>query len=206
MSSKGHWGQLRETINKVFGSSDIFLLHFLTIQRCICCVFCGRCCCWGNVWLSEIGLFHAAYSQYCEERQRACSSMMKSPLPAWRFKLDCGVLSEAACAQGGQLSSLLPQTGILSTWQTSKSGVTLQSHAVIKEKYLCHNSRARFLILSLPRFLQKGVREASDLTFVSFSGRLLHRFKSSSGLVCVEVGKKGGKMKMWTACTAKREK
>lgn len=90
---------------------------------------------------------------------------MKSPLPAWRFKLHCGVLSEAACAQGGQLSSLLPQTGILSTWQTSKSGVTLKSHAVIKKKYLCHNSSALFLILSLLRFLQKGVRVDSDLTF-----------------------------------------
>lgn len=96
---------------------------------------------------------------------RACSSMMKSPLPAWRFNLYCGVLSEAACAQDGQLSSLQPQTGILSTWQTSKSGVMLQSHAVIKKKYLCHNYSALFLMLSLLRYLQKGVREASDLTF-----------------------------------------
>lgn len=116
-----------------------------------------RCYCWWNVGLSELGLFHAVYSQYREERQRECSSMMKSPLPAWHLNRYCGLLSETACTQGGQLSSLLPQTGILSTWQTSKSGVTLKSHAVIKK--VCTSVTTTMLSFSFfPSFasLRKG--------------------------------------------------
>lgn len=74
----------------------------------------------------------------------ACVQQHDEITAAWLLKLYCGVPSEAACAQGGQLSSLLPQTGILSTWQTSKSGVTLKPHAVMKKKYLCHNCSALF--------------------------------------------------------------
>lgn len=57
----------------------------------------------------------------------------------------------------GQLSSLLPPTGILSAWQTSESGVTLKSQAAIKKKYLCHKYSALFLILSLLRLPQERV-------------------------------------------------
>lgn len=78
--------------------------------------------------------------------------------PAWLLNLYCGVPSEAACAQGSQLSSLLPQTGILSTWQTSRSGALLKSHDVIKKKYLCPNYSAHFhsFPLSLPSEMGEG--------------------------------------------------
>lgn len=131
----------------------------------------------------------------------ACVQRHDEITPAWLLNLSCGVPSEAACARGSQLSGLLPQTGILSTWQTSTSGVTLKSHAAIKKKSL-------FLILSLLRLLQKWVTEATDLTFgrrrKALLWRLEHRFKSSAGLLGVEVGHERGEMEMWIVCTAER--
>lgn len=69
----------------------------------------------------------------------ACVQQHDEITPAWLLNLYGGVPSEAAGAQGSQLSGLLPQTGILSTWQTPTSGVTLKSHAAIQKKSLSHS-------------------------------------------------------------------
>lgn len=103
----------------------------------------------------------------------ACSSMMKSPLPACLpaclvFKPPwwASIWSSACTGRPAEQPPASNRDPVnVAKLYSCTSDVTLTSHAVIKKKYLCYNDSALFLILSILCFLQRGVREASDLTF-----------------------------------------